>query len=76
MQPLDLDQKLQEMMEQIWLNHNNLVNWIKQINKINRLNWILNDHLRIYFDVKLEKSQLIHEIEKSADSCMKMIANL
>lgn len=76
MQPLDLDQKLQEMMEQIWLNHNNLVNWIKQINKINRLNWILNDHLRIYFDVKLEKSQLIHEIEKNADSCMKMIANL
>lgn len=68
----DLEVKLYELMKDVWRNHNNLVNWIKQINRIYNLNWVLNDANRIYFDVKLDKIRLILEIK----SCSMVVTGL
>ena len=68
----ELDGKLYELIKEVWRNHNNLVNWIKQINKNYSLSWVLNDTNRIYYDVKLDKIRLVLEIK----SCCMVVIGL
>jgi hypothetical protein len=68
----ELEGKIYDLMKEVWRNHNNLVNWIKQINRTYNLNWILNDVNRIYYDVKLDKIRLILEVK----SCSMVVTGL
>lgn len=56
-----------------WRNHNNLVNWIKLLNKEHQLNWILNDINRIYWDVNLDMEGLIFDIKKNQETIVKIL---
>jgi len=56
---------MKNLVDEIWKNHNNLVNWIKILNKEYRLKWILNDLKRVYWDVNLDKTRLIIHIKST-----------
>ena len=61
-----LEKKLFEMMREIWKSHNNLVNWIKCLNKEHSMKWVLNDINRIYWDVGLDMGRLIIQIKSGS----------
>lgn len=63
---------MKNLVEEIWKNHNNIVNWIKILNKEYKLKWILNDLNRIYWDVNLDMTRLVIHIK----SCVRVITGL
>jgi hypothetical protein len=60
------------LASEAWKNHNNLVNWIKVLNKEHNMKWILNDMNRIYWDVNMDIVRLIIHIR----SCCRIITGL
>jgi len=60
------------LASEAWKNHNNLVNWIKILNKEHNMRWILNDMNRIYWDVNMDMVRLVIHIR----SCCRIITGL
>ena len=58
----DLMRNLARIVNLVWENQNLLANWIKELNIYNDLSWVIRDPQRIYYDVQLEKDELIGSI--------------
>lgn len=71
-----LNSYVNKAVEWAWENHNNLVNWIKLLNKEHRMNWILNDINRIYWDVGMGMDMLIKDIDEKYNSILRILDKL
>lgn len=64
--------KLQELIKEVFRNHNMLVNWVKMVNKRYNIGWVLNDNNMIYSDVGFDVVRLVIEIK----SCCRVITGI
>ena len=72
----ELEKSLICLMENIWANQNGLLNWIKEINLQNSLQWVVEDSERIYSDLQLELGPLVSYIKEGCEEAEYVMVEL
>jgi len=61
-----LSNLLEQLFSKIWINHNCLLNWIKELNILHDLEWVIEDHGRIYSDLEIPILQITAKISNTS----------